>query len=122
MLLERKLVKILENYYIKESAEINRQEFIAYIASNLKWLRFNYFLKNDAFKNKIDHVLTDCIDSNFIVESTGIINVTTKGRDFIKLGGFLEEILKKRGRLHRGLLQILSGAAVGAIITWLLTR
>lgn len=122
MLLERRLVKILEDYYIRKPTGINRQDFIIYITNNLKWHGFNYFLKKNEFSNKIDRLLTDCIDGKYITESDGILNVTTKGRDFIKLEGFLEEVLKKRGRLHRGLLQILSGAAVGAIIAWLLTR
>jgi len=122
MLLERRLVKIIEDYYIRKPTGIKRQDFIIYIANNLKWHRFNYFLKKDEFSNKIDRLLTDCINDKYITESDCIINVATKGRDFIKLGGFLEEILKKRGRLHRGLLQILSGAAVGAFITWFLTQ
>lgn len=122
MLLERRLVKILEDYYIRKPTGINRQEFIIYITNKLKWHRFNYFLKKDEFSNKIVRLLIDCIDGEYITESDGVINVTTKGRDFIKLGGFIEEVLKKRGRLHRGLLQILSGATIGAIITWLLTQ
>lgn len=123
MLLQRRLVKILDEYNLNNQVGIIRQAFVLYVIENKLWPRINYFwYKKDKFCRKIDAILGDCIRGTYgyISEDDDgkTILVTIKGRDFIKIPlGFFEEFLKRRKRTSH----FLFGGALGVIIsvlTW----
>jgi len=119
MLLQRRLVKILEEYNLNNQYGITRQDFVAFITENKLWPRINYFwYKKNKFSRKVDAVLGDCIRGayGYISEDDDglTILVTTRGRDFIKMPlGFFEEFLKRRKRTSH----FLFGGALGVVIT-----
>ena len=118
MLLERKLVKILwkEN---QKGILRNRRDFVKFVAKQtwpfLRWC----FYDTKKFTNTIDFILGDCMKYDYINCDDKSINenieVTTQGRDFIKIPlGFSEEFLKRRKRTVIGVV----GTVLVIGLTW----
>lgn len=104
MLLQRRLVVMLNNYYIKNGSGITREDFVEYV-SNKIWPRLNYFWpRKERFKNRVDQTFGDCVRGNFAYASEDDdgkkLLVTTRGREFISILslGFFEEFRKRRKR------------------------
>ncbi len=115
MLLERRLVKILNNYNICKG-ETNRSDFVNYITRSKIWPRINYYFvfNNQIFRRKIEICLDDCLAYGFINEKE--FTVTKQGRDYIKLLGFLEEFLKRRKRTVVNSLSFMIGVLTAYLI------
>lgn len=118
------MVKILEDRSVTKATDISSQGFINYIINDYKWLRINHFGFNKSkYSRKINHIIEDCIEGKYICENDDSnVSVIRRGRDLIKWTGFAEDYLRSRARLHRALLQVLSGAVGGSVVTWLLIR
>lgn len=114
MLLERRLVKILDSYIVYKG-ETNRCDFINYVSKSKLWPRINYSLiyREDMFIRKINNIVDDCIKYKFIEEKNGNIKVTEEGRDYIKIIGFFEAFLKRRKRTVSRAIEVIFSAVVG---------
>lgn len=115
MLLQRRLIVLLEKYRIKYNLNPSREFFIE-IISKKKWPRWNYFyLNRQAFSRKIDGVFGDCIRGKdpYVAEdeSGDKLFVTTRGREFIKKTKLPEELLKRYNRTS----QFFKGSLFGAM-------
>ncbi len=98
----------------------NREQFLAYL-DDKKWPRWNYpFYQKERFHNFINDVLGDCIEGEnghiAYLEDRTRLAVTDKGREFIKLGGFIQAYLKKHDRL----VVFIFGSGGMAAIIWLI--
>ena len=117
MLLERKIIAMLNNYNIYKGT-ISRGDFVDYVISK-KWPRINYvlFCRWKAFKRRLEIAIDDCIKRKFM-EDSGNIKATEKGRDYIKILGFIEEFLKRRKRTVVNTLLIVSGVLITYIVNF----
>lgn len=122
MLLQRRLVVMLNNYYINNGSGLSRDEFVNYVCNKM-WPRLLYFWpQKDKFHNRINLVLGDCIRGglSYIAEDDDgkTLLVTTKGREFISILslGFYEEFRKRRKRST----DIIHERFTGGIITILI--
>lgn len=117
MLLERKLVEMLENHIIHKG-EISRSDFINYVTKERFWPRVNYpLISDEMFRRKMEGKIIDCIKRELVEEENGKIKVNMQGRDFLKILGFFEEFLKRRKRSVIGVL----GFIIGTIVTLLIS-
>ncbi len=138
ILLQRKLVALLDKHNSKNEVGFTRQKFVDYIVEQKKWPRINYlFYRKDAFRRKIDAVLGDCIrgskkeDYEYIDEDDDgkTLLVTRRGRDFTEIPlGCFEEFLKRRKRTSNFLFSTnfifgsIFGATIFALVSWLLEK
>ncbi|KKR15349.1 MAG: hypothetical protein UT43_C0002G0006 [Parcubacteria group bacterium GW2011_GWC1_39_29] len=104
MLLQRRLVVMLRNYYINNGFGISREEFVKYVADKI-WPRLYYcWPKKEKFRNLINLELGYCIrgDLEYISEDDDgkKLLVTSRGNNFISITslGFYEEFRKRRKR------------------------
>jgi len=122
MLLQRRLVVMLKDYYINNGSGISREEFVDYVAGKI-WPRLYYcWPKKGKFRNRINLELGYCIrgDLGYISEDDDgkRLLVTDRGSNFISIIslGFYEEFRKRRKRST----DILHERVTGGLITILL--
>lgn len=121
MLLERRLVKILNNYNIYKGL-ISLDNFIDYVLK-IKWPRINYFYYRDGiFRRIIKIAIDDCIAYEFIINENNNLKVTNKGRDHIKLLGFVEEFLKRRKRTIVNTSSFIFGGLITYLVSYFLHK
>lgn len=123
MLLQRRLVIILNNYFIDHGKGLTREDFVTYVADKKLWPRLYYLWpRRDKFRNRVSQALGDCIRGEFkyIEEDEDGKNllVTPKGRDFVSMlsGGFLEEYLKRRHRSSGYVIAVLTSGFIFTVI------
>lgn len=123
MLLQRKVVEILNDYNISNGS-ISLDDFVNYVLKG-KWPQINYYYcKDNVFKRKIETAIKDCMERDyaFIVDKNGDIRVTHKGRDFLKILGFFEELLKRRKRTIVNTTSFIFGGLVTYLVNYFLNK
>ena len=122
MLLQRKLIKKLDDYNLNHDEGISRQQLVDSI-TKLKIWPYCFWYGQERFRRKINTVLGDSIrgEYDYIAEDDDreSLVVTTRGREFIKLPfGFFEEVLKRRRRTSH----FLFGGAIFSTLTGLVVH
>lgn len=121
MFLQRLLVIRLEKYRVNQDKIFHRNEYVEEFCKNW-WPRLRYFYyNNDQYRRFVDGELGDCIRGSFeyMAEDTdqkGELLITTRGREFIKSLGFIEEFRKRRKRTTEMFLSYAFVAAITALI------
>ena len=118
MRLQRKLVKLLQDYYEDSGWTPTREEFLNRVTSR-KRTRLNYlFVKKEKFQRKFDDALGDSIEGPFRYigyadpDTRTKLKVTLEGRDFIGFGGLFQEFFKRRDKLA----MFLFGGGIGFMV------
>ncbi len=126
MRLQRKLVKLLQDYYEDSGLTPTREEFLNRVLLR-RGIILNYvFVKKDKLERKFDDALGDSIEGPLKYigyadpDKRTKLKVTLEGRDFIGFGGLFQEFFKRRDKLAMFLFG--SGAGiVGTIVIWIFT-
>ena len=123
MLLQRRIVIILNDYFIDNGRGLSREDLVVYVAAKKLWPRLYYLWpREDKFRNRVDQALGDCIRGEFgyIEEDDDgqTLLVTPKGRDFVSIlsGGFLEEYLKRRRRSSGYVIAVVTSGFIFTVI------
>lgn len=123
ILLQRKFVKLLQNYYEDKGCTPTRQELLNWVLLR-KRTRLNYlFVPKDKMNRKFDDALGDCIEGTYTYigyadDARTKLKVTLEGRDFICVGGYFQEVFKRRDKLTMFLFGVLSGG-LGSATIWI---
>ncbi len=120
MLLEKKLVKMLNKYHEKCGLCMTREEFVDYVLKK-RLFRLNYLFHKGNLFNMVNLALSDCIEGSrkYIGynEDRKNMKVTLEGRRFIRLFGLTEAWLGEHSKFQAVLL-----GSGGTIIIWLLAH